>query len=165
MTRCGQENVPRFYQSGSSWRHDASIFGDATARGVIREHGKCRVPRRPGESRPSGLEICPKSPLLDVRFFRGGRRSSGISPRSSTSGCNCLMHLRRTLQQCTVTHRFRAQCGFCRTRRRQLLPRTHILAATGSRNGAPRRLKAFIAAIVIVRSTRSFGENAAETFA
>jgi len=34
------------------------------------------------------------------------------------------------------------------------------LAATGSLNGAPRRLNAFIAAIVIVRSTRSFGSNA-----
>lgn len=164
MTRCGQENVPRFYQPGSSWRHDASIFGDATARGVIREHGKCRVPRRPGESR-AGAPDLPEIATSRRYVSSGRRRSSGISPRSSTSGCNCLMHLRRTLQQCTVTHRFRAQRGFCRMRRRQLLPRTHILAATGSRNGAPRRLKAFIAAIVIVRSTRSFGENAAETFA
>jgi len=34
------------------------------------------------------------------------------------------------------------------------------LAATGRRNGAPSLLKAFIAAIAIVRSTRSFGSNA-----
>lgn len=34
-------------------------------------------------------------------------------------------------------------------------------AFTGNRNGAPSRLKAFMAAIVIVRSTRSFGANAA----
>lgn|GEM_PF-3270353 len=34
-------------------------------------------------------------------------------------------------------------------------------AATGRRNGAPSRLKAFIAAMVIVRSTRSLGSKAA----
>jgi len=34
------------------------------------------------------------------------------------------------------------------------------LTATGRRNGAPSLLKAFIAAIAIVRSTRSFGSNA-----
>lgn len=34
------------------------------------------------------------------------------------------------------------------------------LAATGRRKGAPSRLKAFIAAMAMVRSTRSFGSNA-----
>ena len=34
------------------------------------------------------------------------------------------------------------------------------LAATGRRNGAPSLLNAFIAAIAIARSTRSFGSNA-----
>ena len=33
-------------------------------------------------------------------------------------------------------------------------------AATGRRKGAPSRLNAFIAAIAIVRSTKSFGANA-----
>ena len=41
----------------------------------------------------------------------------------------------------------------------------HGLAATGRRKGAPNRLKAFMAAMVIVRSTRSFDANAAEAAA
>src|SRR3546814_14136805 len=42
-----------------------------------------------------------------------------------------------------------------------VLRMTQALAFTGSRNGAPSRLKAFIAAIAIVWSTRSRGSKAA----
>ena len=56
--------------------------------------------------------------------------------------------------------------GDCPVLRRELgipaiLDVPQACACTGRRKGAPSRLKAFIAAMAIVRSTRSLGSNAA----
>ncbi len=119
-------------------------------------HGKARIPPRSVVYTKIDFHLGRKPPVIKdcLRPEADARRRFS---KAALRAAQTEMHHRRL--------------GFCNLRAREAsLPICvwkpyHDWAATGTRNGAPSRLNAFIAAIVIVRSTRSLGANCAEAAA